>query len=64
MSNVFKEIEGDDRLPEEVKKQTLSNLHNLRLIMEVVDLFVVKAAATFTSSLGEQTDPSETSSSR
>jgi len=45
MSNVFQEISPDDELPEEVRQQTLSNLYSLRLVLDVMDLFVVKAGA-------------------
>ncbi len=57
MKNVFKQIESDESLPAEVKKQTLSNLYNLRLILDVVDLFSVKAASTFVESLGSSQEP-------
>jgi hypothetical protein len=42
MSNVFQEILPEDELPQEVRQQTLSNLYTLRLVLDVVDLFVVK----------------------
>jgi hypothetical protein len=52
MSNVFQEIMPDDELPEEVRQQTLSNLYSLRLVLDVMDLFVVKAGAAMGEMIG------------
>lgn len=53
MSNVFQDISPDDKLPEDVRQQTLSNLYTLRLVLDVMDLFVVKAGATLGESLSQ-----------
>lgn len=51
-NNPFKAIETSDRLPPETKKETLSNLYTLRLMLSVVDLFTVKAGGALTDAIG------------
>lgn len=50
--NVFQEIESDEVLPPQVKKETLGTLFSMKMIADFIDLFVVKAGATFSNSLG------------
>lgn len=45
--NAFKQIEPDDNLPAGTKSETLSNIFSLKLVLDLVDLFVVKAGASF-----------------
>ncbi len=51
MSNNFKKLETEANLPPEVKKETLSNLDSMKLVLELVDLFFFKAGNTFAGSL-------------
>ena len=50
-SNNFKKIESEASLPPEVKKETLSNLDSMKLVLDLVDLFFFKASSTFAGSL-------------
>ncbi|MEO1450119.1 MAG: hypothetical protein AAFV07_11360 [Bacteroidota bacterium] len=59
--NAFKQIEPDDNLPPETKAETLSNLFSLKLVLDLVDLFVVKAGATFGASISGPSEPLTTS---
>lgn len=54
--NVFKQIEPDDNLPPEARAETLSNLYSLKLVLDLVDLFVVKAGAAFGASISGPSD--------
>lgn len=60
MSNVFQEISPDDELPGEVRQQTLSNLYSLRLVLDVLDLFVVKGSAVLGEALSQGAAPEAT----
>ncbi|MEL6673118.1 MAG: hypothetical protein AAFR61_13035 [Bacteroidota bacterium] len=60
MSNVFKELEANEKLPPEVKEQTLSTLSSVKLIMDFVDLFVVKAGRAFSATMSGNTSPTDT----
>ena len=54
MSNPFQELDPEEelpRLPDNVKAQTLGSIYSLRLIMDIVDLFVSKAGQTFHTSI-------------
>lgn len=51
--NNFQEIEPRDTLPAHIKAQTMSSLGTLKLIMDMVDLFIVKGAFT----LGQSATP-------
>ena len=57
-NNNFKHIEPEHELPEHVKKETLSNLDTLRLVLDVVDLFCLKANSVWVRSLSsdQETD--------
>ncbi|MEM6628716.1 MAG: hypothetical protein AAF694_03550 [Bacteroidota bacterium] len=50
-NNNFKKIEPEATLPPEVKKETLSNLDSMKLVLDLVDLFFFKASNTFAGSL-------------
>lgn len=62
--NAFKEIESQDNLPPEVKQQTLGSLYALKLVFDLVDLFVAKAGAVATAAISlnapEQQPPQDT----
>jgi hypothetical protein len=62
MSNVFQDIMPDDELPEDVRQQTLSNLYSLRLVLDVMDLFVIKAGAAFGEVIASSSPPRSTDS--
>ena len=54
MSNPFHELDAEESyplLPNEVKVQTLGSIYSLRMLMDIVDLFVSKAGATFHTSI-------------
>ena len=51
MDNNFKKLEPDASLPPEVKKETLSNLDSMKLVLDLVDLFFSKASSTFAGTL-------------
>lgn len=54
MSNNFKEIESRAVLPAYVKQQTLGNLETMKVMLKVLDLFLVKAGSTLSRSLEAQ----------
>ncbi len=49
--NAFKEIEGEDTLPPQVREETLGNVGALAFIMDLVDLFVAKSGQSMIASL-------------
>lgn len=55
MSNPFQDLDSEEdelpQLPDLVKSQTLGSIYSLRLIMDIVDLFVSKAGSTFHTSI-------------
>lgn len=59
MSNAFKKIEPKDNLPKRVKKETLSNIFSLKLIMDIVDLFVVKGASSLSQAISGESHVQE-----
>ena len=59
MSNAFKQIEPNDNLPKRVKKETLSNIYSLKMFMDLMDLFVVKSASTFSKAISGNNFPDE-----
>lgn len=50
-NNSFKRIEPQENLPEHVKKETMGSLYSLRLFIDVLDLFVIKAGGVAGRSL-------------
>lgn len=50
--NVFQEIESNEKLPPHVKRETLGTLFSMKMLADFIDLFVVKAGATLSGSLG------------
>lgn len=58
--NPFKQIEPEDKLPPETKGETLSNIFSLKLVLDLIDLFVVKAGATFGTSISGPVDTEAT----
>lgn len=61
MSNPFKSLdEQDESLPLDVKKQTLGNLFSLRLIMDIIDLFLAKAGASVNIAVSPLTNEDNT----
>lgn len=59
MSN-FDDLTPGDRMPDDIKQrlkqQTMGNIHTARMILDVVDLFFVKAATTLSQSISPPTD--------
>ncbi|WNJ21006.1 hypothetical protein [Pontibacter sp. G13] len=45
MDNPFKDLEPQDSLPKQVKKQTLGNIYTARLVSDMLDLFLSKGSA-------------------
>lgn len=51
MSNNFETLEADKALPENVKRETLGNLDTIKLVLDLVDMFMIKASTAFTESV-------------
>ena len=49
--NAFKEIEGEETLPPQIKEETLGNVGALAFIMDLVDLFVARSGKSLVESL-------------
>lgn len=58
MDNPFKQIEPTDSLPKEAKREALGNIFSIKLVMDVLDLFIAKIGAAATDSLTMETEPS------
>lgn len=55
--NNFKELEPTDNLPIHIKEEVMGNLGSIRMIMDMVDLFLVKGLFSLAQSVapnGEQ----------
>ncbi len=48
--NIFKLIEPHEILPDQVKQKTMDSLKTVQLILEIVDLFVMKSSLTVVKS--------------
>ncbi|MDX2246077.1 MAG: hypothetical protein SF052_04840 [Bacteroidia bacterium] len=46
MSNPFKSLDPEKKLPDSVKDQTMGNLYAAKMIMDIIDLFVAKAGTS------------------
>ncbi len=51
MTDIFKEIESMAELPASVKRETMSNLDTVKLMLDLVDLFFIKPGNAVTDSL-------------
>ncbi|GAB4415623.1 MAG: hypothetical protein OHK0039_24400 [Bacteroidia bacterium] len=63
--NAFKSLETTHRLPKTARRDTLGSLFALKLVMDIVDLFVSKAArvaAAALPSVSEEVPPQDTTS--
>lgn len=49
--NAFKELEGDESLPPQIKEATLGNVGALAFIMDLVELFVARSGQSMVNSL-------------
>lgn len=49
--NAFKEIEGEETLPPEIREDILGNVGALAFIMDLVDLFVARSGQSMIASL-------------
>lgn len=56
MKNNFKDLEPEIKLPDNIKREMLSNLETTKTIFRIIDLFLVKAGQTFSSSLSPSTE--------
>ena len=55
MENPFKQLEPEVSLPPDSKAEILSNIYSLRLVMQMMDLFLVKGPEAMSKSLsGEE----------
>jgi len=59
MKNNFDELDSDTRLPNfiktKLKRETMGNLNAMRTLLDIMDLFFVKAGATLSQSFSSQT---------
>lgn len=49
--NAFKEIEGQETLPPQIKEETLGNVGALAFIMDLVELFVARSGQSMLGTL-------------
>ncbi len=59
--NVFKLLEPQEQLPEQMKQKTMDSLRTVQLILDMVDLFFLKSSLTMVRSfnLDSGTDPAD-----
>ncbi len=55
MDNNFKDLEPEVYVPDRIKREILGNLGTTKTILEVIDLFVIKAGQTFSTSFSPST---------
>lgn len=48
--NVFKLLEPQEQLPEQMKQKTMDSLRTVQLILDMVDLFFLKSSLTMVRS--------------
>lgn len=48
--NVFKLLEPQEQLPEQIKQKTMDSLRTVQLILDMVDLFFLKSSLTMVRS--------------
>lgn len=56
-SNSFKNIEPEENLPKNVKDETLGSLYSVKLFIDVLDLFFIKAGGVAGRSLSSDDGP-------
>lgn len=56
MKNNFEDLDPEIMLPDNIKREMLSNLETTKTIFRIIDLFLVKAGQTFSSSISPSTE--------